>query len=88
MYKSGVQGPWDSPRDRIVVRMSGIMLLACSAGKKQASGLAVYSTLKPETRSTLPVFNQWNSLGSIARVEMNHPVPSSQDEKLVISILG
>ena len=63
---------WNAPRNRIVVRIFIIIMLAYSARKNNANGPAAYSTLKPETSSDSPSVKSKGARFVSARVEMNH----------------
>ena len=50
MYCFGLYGLWHTLRNRIVVKMFSMMMMAFSAKKNMVNGPAVYSTLKPAKR--------------------------------------
>ena len=72
VYSSGRYGMWNAPRNRIVVRMFIIIMLAYSARKNRANGPAAYSTLNPETSSDSPSVRSNGARLVSARVEINH----------------
>lgn len=72
VYNSGMYGLWNAPRNRVVVRMFIMMILAYSARKNRANGPAAYSTLNPETNSDSPSVRSNGARLVSARVEINH----------------
>lgn len=71
VYSSGIYGLWDTPKNRIVVRIFIMMMLAYSTRKNRARGPVAYSMLNLETSSDSPVRSNGAQLVS-ANVEMNH----------------
>lgn len=76
VYNSGSSGLCDAPRNRVVVRMFIMMMLAYSAKKNRANGPPAYSTLKPETSSDSPSVRSNGARFVSARVEINHIIAS------------
>lgn len=76
VYSSGMYGLWNAPKNRIVVRLFIMMMLAYSAMKNRANGPAAYSTLKPETSSDSPSVRSNGARLVSASVEMNHIMAS------------
>lgn len=72
VYNSGIYGLWNAPRNRVVVRIFIMMMLAYSARKNRANGPAAYSTLNPETSSDSPSVRSNGARLVSARVEINH----------------
>lgn len=79
VYSSGISGLWNAPRNRIVVKIFIIMMLAYSARKKSAKGPPAYSTLKPDTSSDSPSVRSKGARLVSARVEMNHIMARGHD---------
>lgn len=79
VYSSGISGLWNAPRNRMVVKMFIIMMLAYSARKKSAKGPPAYSTLNPETSSDSPSVRSKGARLVSARVEMNHIMARGHD---------
>lgn len=69
-------------RNRMVVRVFIIMMLAYSARKKRANGPAAYSTLKPDTSSDSPSVRSNGARFVSASVEMYHIMARGQEEKI------
>lgn len=67
---------WNAPKNRIVVKIFIIIMLAYSARKNSANGPAAYSTLKPETSSDSPSVKSNGARFVSARVEINHIIAS------------
>ena len=65
-------GLWNAPKNRIVVRLFIMMMLAYSAMKNRANGPAAYSTLNPDTSSDSPSVRSNGARLVSASVEMNH----------------
>lgn len=79
VYSSGTSGLWDAPRNRMVVRMFIMIMLAYSARKNRANGPPAYSTLKPETSSDSPSVRSKGARLVSARVEINHIMARGHD---------
>lgn len=82
VYSSGMNGLWNAPRNRVVVKMFIIMILAYSARKKRANGPPAYSTLNPDTSSDSPSVKSNGARLVSARVEINHIMASGHDGKM------
>lgn len=67
-----MNGVWNAPKNRRVVKMFIIIMLAYSARKNIANGPAAYSTLNPETSSDSPSVRSNGARLVSARVEINH----------------
>lgn len=63
---------WNAPKNRIVVRMFIMIMLAYSARKNRANGPAAYSTLNPDTSSDSPSVRSNGARLVSAKVEINH----------------
>lgn len=79
VYSSGANGLWNAPRNRIVVRIFIMMMLAYSARKNSAKGPPAYSTLKPDTSSDSPSVRSKGARLVSARVEINHIMARGHD---------
>lgn len=75
-------GAWNAPKNRRVVKIFIIMMLAYSARKNMANGPAAYSTLNPETSSDSPSVRSNGARLVSARVEMNHIMASGHAGKI------
>lgn len=75
-------GLWYAPRNRVVVRIFIMMMLAYSARKNSANGPPAYSTLKPETSSDSPSVRSKGARLVSASVEMNHIMVRGQEGKI------
>lgn len=77
-----MNGLWNAPKNRIVVRMFIKIIFAYSARKNRAKGPAAYSTLNPETSSDSPSVKSKGARLVSARVEMNHIMARGQAGKI------
>lgn len=75
-------GAWNAPKNRRVVKIFIIMMLAYSARKNMANGPAAYSTLNPETSSDSPSVRSNGARLVSAKVEMNHIMASGHAGKI------
>lgn len=71
-YSSGKYIMCMAPRNRMVVRIFIIIMLAYSARKNSANGPAAYSTLNPDTSSDSPSVKSKGARLVSANVEINH----------------
>lgn len=69
-------------RNRTVVSVFISIMLAYSAKKNMANGLAAYSTLNPETSSDSPSVRSNGARLVSARVEMYHIIARGHAEKM------
>lgn len=81
VHSSGIWGLWNAPRNKIVVNMFIMMILAYSARKNRAKGPAAYSTLKPDTSSDSPSVRSKGARLVSARVEINHIMANGHEGK-------
>lgn len=81
MHSSGMWGSWDAPRNKMVVNIFIMIMLAYSARKNRAKGPAVYSTLKPDTSSDSPSVRSKGARLVSAKVEINHIIASGHEGK-------
>lgn len=72
LYSSGNIGLLYAPKNKIVVRVFIIIILAYSARKNRAKGPPAYSTLNPDTSSDSPSIRSKGARFVSARVEINH----------------
>lgn len=77
-----MRGLWNAPKNRIVVKLFIIMMLAYSAMKNRANGPAAYSTLNPDTSSDSPSVRSKGARLVSASVEMNHIMPKGHVGKM------
>lgn len=82
VYSSGMQGLWYAPRNRVVVNIFIIIMLAYSARKNRANGPAAYSTLKPDTNSDSPSVRSKGARLVSAKVEINHIIARGHAGKI------
>lgn len=78
-----MSGLWNAPKNRMVVRMFIMMMLAYSARKNRAKGPAAYSTLNPETSSDSPSVKSKGARFVSARVEINHIMARGHAGKII-----
>lgn len=68
-----------APRNKVIVKIFIMMMLAYSARKKRANGPPAYSTLNPDTSSDSPSVKSKGARLVSAKVEMNHIMARGQD---------